>query len=275
MSTSAPAINLPRASAGGRVTQARVFLSEWTKLRSLRSTLYTLGATAVLTMGISILIAAITSSSWNSMSAMARASFDPLHTGLAGVQFGLLTIGVLGVLMITGEYTTGMIRSTFAAVPRRLPVLWAKVGVYALVALAVAGVSTLVGFFASQAILSSHHIQISFSHSGVPVAVLGSALYLTLAGLFGLGLGAILRSTAAGIATFAGIMFVLPPLVQLLPTSTADAIDPYLPSNAGGAIMQIGHHAHTLSPWMGLAVFAGYTALAIAAAAVRLVNRDV
>ncbi len=105
--------------------------------------------------------------------------------------------------------------------------------------------------------------------------MLGSALYLTLAGLFGLGLGAILRSTAAGIATFAGIMFVLPPLVQLLPTSTADAIDPYLPSNAGGAIMQIGHHAHTLSPWVGLAVFAGYTALAIAAAAVLLVKRDV
>ena len=226
-------------------------------------------------MGISTLIAVITSSSWNSMSAMPRASFDPLHTGLAGVQFGLLTIGVLGVLMITGEYTTGMIRSTFAAVPRRLPVLWAKVGVYAVVALAVAGVSTLVGFFASQTILSSHHVQISFSHSGVPVAVLGSALYLTLAGLFGLGLGAILRSTAAGIATFAGIMFVLPPLVQLLPTSTADAIDPYLPSNAGGAIMQIGHHAHTLSPWVGLAVFAGYTALATVAAAVLLVKRDV
>ena len=275
MSTSAPAINLPRARAGGRVTQARVFLSEWTNLRSLRSTLYTLGATAVLTTGISILIAAITSSRWNSMSALSRASFDPLHTGLAGVQFGLLTIGVLGVLMITGEYTTGMIRSTFAAVPKRLPVLWAKVGVYALVALAVAAVSTVVGFFASQAILSSHHIQISFSDSGVPVAVLGSALYLTLAGLFGLGLGAILRSTAAGIATFAGTMFVLPPLVQLLPTSTAQAIDPYLPSNAGGAIMQIGHHAHTLSPWVGLAVFAGYTALAIAAAAVLLVKRDV
>jgi ABC-2 type transport system permease protein len=275
MSTSAPAINLPRASAGGRVTQARVFLSEWTKLRSLRSTLYTLGATAVLTMGISIVIAAINSSNWNSMSAISKASFDPLHTGLAGVQFGVLPIGVLGVLMITGEYTTGMIRSTFAAVPTRLPVLWAKVGVYALVALAVAGASTLVGFFASQAILSSHHIQISFSHSGVPRAVLGSALYLTLAGLFGLGLGGVLRSTAAGIATFAGTMFVLPPLVQLLPTSTAQAIDPYLPSNAGGAIMQIGHPAHTLSPWVGLAVFAGYTALAIAAAAVRLVKRDV
>jgi hypothetical protein len=241
----------------------------------LRSTLYTLGATAVLTIGIAILTGAITSSRWSSMSAASKASFDPLQTGLAGVDFGLFGIGVLGVLMITGEYTTGMIRSTFAAVPKRLPVLWAKVGVYAGVALAVAGVSTVVGFFASQAFLSSHHIQIAFSHSGVPGAVLGSALYLTLAGLFGLGLGAILRNTAAGISAFAGIMFVLPQLVGLLPASTANAIHPYLPSEAGGAIMRIGHHAHTLSPWVGLAVFAGYATLAIAVAAVLLVRRDV
>jgi ABC-2 type transport system permease protein len=275
MSTSAPVIKLPRASSGGRVTQARVAVSEWTKLRSLRSTLYTLLATVVFTIGIGVIASAVTSSRWNSMSAASKADFNPLTTSLAGVNFGLLAIGVLGVLLIAGEYSTGMIRSTFTAVPKRLPVLWAKAGVYSIVALVLAVASTLTAFFVSQAFLSSHHISISFSHSGVPGAVFGSALYLTLAGLFGLGLGAILRNTAAGIATFAGIMFLLPALVGILPASTADAINPYLPSKAGGAIMQIGHQAHTLSPWVGLAVFAGYTAIALAAAAVLLVKRDV
>jgi ABC-type transport system involved in multi-copper enzyme maturation permease subunit len=252
-----------------------VALSEWTKLRSLRSTTYTLLVAAVVTMGFGILASALTASRWNTLSAGDKATFDPLSTSLVGVNFGVLAIGVLGVLLITGEYSTGMIRSTFAAVPKRLPVLWAKAGVYSLVALAVAVPSTLIAFFAGQAFLSSKHIDIAFSHAGVPGAVLGSALYLTLVGLFGLGLGAILRNTAAGIASFAAIMFVIPPLVSILPASTANAIDPYLPSNAGSAIMKIGHQAHTLSPWVGLAVFAGYAALSIAVAAVLLRRRDV
>ncbi|MDX6641667.1 MAG: type transport system permease protein [Solirubrobacteraceae bacterium] len=275
MSASATPIHLPRSPAAGRVTQRRVALSEWTKLRSLRSTVYTLLAGALVTIGFGVLASAITASRWATMSAADKADFNPLTTSLVGVNFGVLAIGVLGVLLITGEYTTGMVRSTFAAVPKRLPVLWAKVGVYSLVGLAVTVPSALIAFFAGQSFLSSKHIDIAFSHSGVPGAVLGSALYLTLAGLLGLGLGAILRNTAAGIATFAAIMFVIPPLVSILPASTANAIDPYLPSNAGSAIMKLGHQAHSLSPWVGLAVFAGYAALTIAVAAVRLRRRDV
>jgi ABC-type transport system involved in multi-copper enzyme maturation permease subunit len=209
------------------------------------------------------------------MSLADKVSFDPLSTSLLGVDFGVLAIGVLGVLLITGEYSTGMVRSTFAAVPTRLPVLWAKVGVFALVGFAVALPSTLIAFFAGQAFLSSQHIQIAFSHSGVPVAVVGSAVYLMLVGLFGIGLGTILRNTAAGIATFAAIMFVIPPLVGILPASLANAIDPYLPNNAGAAVMDITAQAHTLSPWAGLAVFAGYCAAALAAGAVVLMRRDV
>jgi hypothetical protein len=276
MNSHTTAINLPRATVGGgRVTQARVALSEWTKLRSLRSTIYTLLITAILTIGFGIIAAAITASRWGSMTAADKASFDPLATSLLGVNFGVLSIGVLGVLLITGEYSTGMVRSTFAAVPRRLPVLWAKAGVYSLIALAVAVPSTLIAFFASQAFLSPDHIQIAFTHGGVAGAVLGAAVYLTLVGLLGLGLGAILRNTAAGIATFAAIMFVIPPLITILPSSVSNAIHPYLPNNAGAAIMKIGSHAHTLSPWAGLAVFAGYAALALAVAAVLLVKRDV
>jgi ABC-type transport system involved in multi-copper enzyme maturation permease subunit len=275
MTSATTAIDPLGATSGGRVTQLRVALSEWTKLRSLRSTIYTLLVTAIVTIGFGALASAITASRWTSMGAADKAEFDPLATSLVGVNFGVLAIGVLGVLLITGEYSTGMIRSTFAAVPKRLPVLWAKAGVYSLVGLAVAVPSTLIAFFAGQAFLSSQHIQISFSHSGVPGAVLGSALYLTLVGLLGLGLGAILRNTAAGIAAFAAIMFVIPPLVSILPASTANAIDPYLPSNAGSAIMKIGHQAHSLAPWAGLAVFAGYAALSIAIAALTLRRRDV
>jgi len=257
------------------VTQAGVFRSEWTKLYSLRSSRYSLLATALMTIGFGIIATAATVSRWGSMSAADKATFDPLSASLLGVRFGVLALGVLGVLIITGEYTTGMIRSTMTAVPKRLPVLWAKTGVYALVALVIAIPAAFIAFFAGQAILSGQHIQIAFSHAGVPGAVLGAAGYLTLVGLFAMGLGAILRNTAAGIATFAGIMFVVPPLISILPSSIANSIDPYLPSNAGQAMMQIGHHANTLSPGAGLAVFAGWVVTAIAAAAVLLVRRDV
>jgi len=282
MSTSATAIDLGSPTAEGhlsrarsRVTQAGVFRSEWTKLYSLRSSRYSLLATALMTIGFGIIATAATVSRWGSMSAADKATFDPLSASLLGVRFGVLALGVLGVLIITGEYTTGMIRSTMTAVPKRLPVLWAKTGVYALVALVIAIPAAFIAFFAGQAILSGQHIQIAFSHAGVPGAVLGAAGYLTLVGLFAMGLGAILRNTAAGIATFAGIMFVVPPLISILPSSIANSIDPYLPSNAGQAMMQIGHHANTLSPGAGLAVFAGWVVTAIAAAAVLLVRRDV
>jgi hypothetical protein len=282
MSTSATAIDPQPAAAfdrvtpaRGKVTQLRVFRSEWTKLYSLRSTRYSLLATAVMTIGFGIIASAANVSRWSSMSARDKATFDPLSTSLLGVRFGVLAIGVLGVLLITGEYTTGMIRSTMTAVPKRLPVLWGKAGVYALVALALSIPTALIAFFAGQAILSGQHVQIAFSHVGVPRAVIGAAAYLALAGLFGMGLGAIMRNTAAGIATFAGIMFVIPPLITILPSSISDSITPYLPSNAGDAIMQIGHHANTLSAGTGVAVFAGYVTLAIAAAAGLLITRDI
>jgi ABC-2 type transport system permease protein len=262
-------------AARGRLTQTGVLRSEWTKLYSLRSTRYSLLASAVVTIGFAIIVSAANLARWSSMSAVDKASFDPLATSLLGVRFGVLAIGVLGVVLLTGEYTTGMIRSTMTAVPKRLPVLWGKSAVYAIVALIVTVPAVLIAFFASQAILSGQHIQIAFSHPGVPLAVLGGAIYLTLVGLFAMGLGAITRNTAAGIASFAGIMFVLPPLVTVLPSSIANSITPYLPSNAGDAIMTIGHHAHTLSPAAGLAVFAAYVVATIAAGAVLLVKRDV
>jgi hypothetical protein len=252
----------------GRVTQLRVAVSEWTKLRTLRSTRYTLLAGVGITIAFAIIPALINASRWSTMSVVDRASFRPLETTLIGVSFAQLAFGVLGVLIISGEYSTGMIRSTFAAVPRRLPVLWAKAGVFGLVTLVLAVPSTLIAFFAAQAVLkghsfNGHDIALSFSDPGVARAVIGGALYLTISGLFGLGLGAILRNTAAGISAFTAILFVLPPLMGVLPASWDNAISPYLPSNAGRAIMQTGAPAHTLAPWTGLGVFAAYTAIVL------------
>jgi ABC-type transport system involved in multi-copper enzyme maturation permease subunit len=275
------ALPLPRTRTHtGRVTQARVALSEWTKLRTLRSTRYALLAGVAMTIGFAIIPALVNANRWSSMSFIDKAGFRPLETSLIGVTVAQLAIGVLGVMLISGEYSTGMIRSTFAAVPKRLPVLWGKAGVFALVTFVLALPSTLIAFFAAQAILkghsfNGHDIALSFSDPGVSRAVIGGALYLTLIGLFGLGLGAILRSTAGGISAFAGILFVIPPLMNVLPASWSDAISPYLPSNAGQAIMQSGSPAHTLAPWTGLGVFAAYTAVLVAIAAIQLRRRDV
>jgi ABC-2 type transport system permease protein len=262
-------------SAAGRLTQLRVFRSEWTKLHSIRSARYGLLATTVVTIGFGVIASAVNASRWTGMSAMEKAGFDPLATSLLGVRFGVLAMGVLGALLITGEYTTGMIRSTMTAVPKRLPVLWGNTGVYALVGLVLTVPSMFIAFFAGQAVLSGRHIQIAFSHAGVPGAIVGAAGFMTLVGLFAMGLGAISRSTAAGITAFAGIMFVVPRLIFVLPSSVADSISPYLPGSAGEAMMEIGHHANTLSPAAGFAVLAGYVTLVIAAAAVLLVRRDV
>jgi hypothetical protein len=275
MSAIAKARHLPRAAHTGRVTQTRVALSEWTKLQSLRSTRWSLLAAVVLTVALPVLFAAVTSSHWNSMRPRERAERNPLDIALAGVNVSQLAIAVLGVLVITGEYSTGMIFASFTAVPKRLPVLWAKTGVFAAVVFMLMLPSVLIAFVASQAILSRHHIlEISFSHAGVARSVIGGAVYLMLVGIFALGIGAIVRNTAGGIATFAGIFFVIPPLMNILPTSWNDAITKYLPSEAGRQLFSLTHDAQTLSPLPGGMLFVGYCALVLAFAALLLVRRD-
>jgi ABC-2 type transport system permease protein len=266
---------LPRFPHTGRVTQARVALSEWTKLRSLRSTRWSLLAAILLTIGFPVLFAAVTSSHWGSMSPHERADRHPLDIALAGVNVSQLAIAVLGVLVITGEYSTGMIRASFSAVPKRLPVLWAKTGVFAVVTFLLMLPSVLIAFYASQAILSRHDLlQISLSHPGVARSVIGGAVFLVLTGIFALGIGAIVRNTAGGIATFAGIFFVLPPLMNILPASWNDAITKYLPSEAGRQLFSLTHDAHSFSPLPGAILFVGYCALVLGLAAVLLVRRD-
>ena len=257
-----------------RVTQLRVFRSEWTKLRSVRSTYWSLFVTLLLIIGIGILVCVIFEVRWSHLAAHQRDDFHRLRVNLAGVNFAQLAIGVLGVLVITAEYSTGMIRATFSAVPKRLPVLWAKTIVFAAVAFLLTLPAIFIVFFAGQSVLAGQHINISISHPGVVRALFGAALYLMVMGVFGLGLGAIFRSTAGGISALAAIVFVLPPIIGLFPASFANSVDPYLPSNAGGAVWTISPKAHTLAPWAGFAVFCGYVIASIVIAAVLMVRRD-
>jgi len=255
------------------VTQARVTRSEWTKLWTVRSTIWSLVIATVLTIGLPILASTVISSHWADRSPAERAHFNPLDPALVGSLLAQLVIGVLGVLVITGEYSTGMIRASLSAVPKRLPVLWAKAAVFAAVTFVLMLPSVLIAFFASQSILSSHRAY-AWSHPGVARAVIGAALYLTVVALLSLAIGFILRNTAGAIAAFAALFFVIPPLMNVLPTSWNNAISPYLPSNAGGAVMQLTHDSTTLAPWTGFAVFVGYAVLGLAIAAVLFVRRD-
>jgi ABC-2 type transport system permease protein len=258
----------------GRVTQLRVARSEWTKLWSLRSTRWSLLLAVVAMTGLGIVFGAVQMAHWSQMSQHDRLTFNPVDTSLGGWHIAQLAVGVLGVLVISGEYSTGMIRSSFGAVPKRLPVLWAKAAVYGAVVFALMLPSALIAFFVSQAILRQHHVQTTIGAPHVLRAVVGCALFLTITGLLGLALGSLVRNTAGGIATFAGVMFVLPGITAILPNSWGDSIDPYLPLSAGTAILQIQPDSSSLAPWTGLLLFLGYGAAAMLIAAVLLVRRD-
>jgi ABC-2 type transport system permease protein len=258
-----------------KVTQARVVRSEWMKFRSLRSTLYTLLAAVALTVGIGALFSAVTASQYHTFSAADKAAFSPISTSLTGISFAVVAFGVLGVLLMSGEYSTGMIRSSLTAVPRRLPVLWAKLAVFAGVIFSVSLAASFVSFFVGQALLSSHHLGVAITAPDALRSVIGAALYVTVAGMIGIALGALLRNTAAGISTFTAAFFVIPPLTGLLPASVSDHLAQYLPSNAGEVLWGGTHGvANPLSPWTGFAVLCGYAVILIAAAAWRLRRAD-
>ena len=258
-----------------KVTQGRVLVSEFTKFRSLRSTVYTLLAAVVLTIGIGALFSAVTASQYHTFSPADQATFNPISTSLAGIAFAVVAFGVLGVLVMSGEYSTGMIRSSLTAVPRRLPVLWSKLAVFAGAIFSVSLIASFISFFLGQALLSSHHLGVSITAPGALRSVIGAALYVTVAGMIGVALGTLFRNTAAGIATFAGVFFVIPPLVGLLPSSVSSHLTPYLPSNAGGVLWGGAQGVTSaLSPWTGFALLCGYGAVLIAAAAWRLRRAD-
>jgi ABC-2 type transport system permease protein len=270
------AVAVTRAGAKrGHVTQLRVLRSEWTKLWTLRSTRWSLLAGFVAMAGLGALVAAVQMSRWTQLEPHERATYDSLDTAVGGYHLAQLAIAVLGVLVISGEYSTGMIRSSFMAVPRRLPVLWAKLGVFAAVTFVLMLAASLISFFAVQAIVTQHHQQHALGDPGALRVVVGAALFMTVLGVMCTALGALVRSTAGGIALFVGLLFVLPGVTAILPASISSSISPYLPLEAGTTVASSTfENPHHLSTWGGFALFCGYTAIVVAAAAWGLVRRD-
>jgi ABC-2 type transport system permease protein len=256
------------------VTQAGVLRSEWTKLHSLRSTVWTLLAALGLMVGIGGLLASVSVDEYADLAEARAHHFDATSVSLNGVGFAQLAIGVLGVLMISGEYGTGLIRATLTAVPRRLPVLWAKLAVFAAVVFAVSLVGSAGSFLAGQWVLRAHQLDVGIGAPGALRSVLGAALYLTVAGVIGLTLGALLRNTAAGISTFVAAFFIVPPLFSALPATIDRHVTPYLPSNAGQALFRDYTGLSWLSPWRGFAVLCSYAVVLVALAAWRLLRND-
>ncbi|HWF55841.1 MAG TPA: ABC transporter permease subunit [Solirubrobacteraceae bacterium] len=261
--------------ASERVTLPNVIRSEWTKLWSLRSTRWSLIASLVAMIGLAALVSAVQMSRWDQRSLGDRLSYDSINNAVAGYHLAQLAIGVLGVLVISGEYTTGMIRSSMMAVPRRLPVLWAKLIVFAAVTFVLMLVASFIAFFIVQAIDTQHHVQHSIGDPGALRTVIGAALFLTVLGVMCIGLGGMLRNTAGGIATFVALLFVLPGISAILPSSVNNAISPYLPLNAGTTIAShTFDNSNHLAVWTGFALFCGYALVAVAGAAVSIKRRD-
>jgi ABC-2 type transport system permease protein len=274
----APGTRTPAVPAG-RAGFGHLLVSEWTKLRSVRSTVWTMVAFVVVTVGLTVLISLAINGAWNGPQANGRNAdviADPVGAILGlSLALGQLTICVLGVMVITTEYSTGVIRASLLAVPRRLPMLAAKAVVFAVLVAILAEIIVIASFFLGAAILHSH-ISVSLGDPGVTRSVLGAGLYLIVLGLFALGVGGIIRHTAGGVSAVIGIVLVLPIIGALLPSGTVyDHINAYLPTNAG----QLVAHVHRdsgdlLGPWQGFGVLCLYAVIALVAAGVLLKRRD-
>jgi ABC-2 type transport system permease protein len=271
--TTSPTIPGREEWAGSPVSLPRVIRSEWTKLWSLRSTRWSLLFAFIAQAGLGPLIALITMARWSHLSLGDRLTINPIDRSLGGWHLAQLAIAVLGVMTMTGEYATGMIRSSLMAAPKRLPVLWAKLIVFSAVTFVLMLIAAFIGFLGAQAIFTEHHVNVALSAPHAFQALIGAVLVTTVTGALCIALGTIVRHTAGGISLFVGVFFVLPGLIEILPSSTANSIHPYLPSSATD-IAQALPDSHVFSPWGGFALFCGYTVVVLLIAARLLLQRD-
>jgi len=264
----------------GRAGFGGTLRSEFTKIRSVRSTYWALFAMIVITIGISALL------SWGRIQDYASQPANvQAHTALDirshatqfsmfGLILGQLVIAVLGALTITSEYSTGMIRTSLTVMPRRGTVYAAKAVVFTLVALVAGLVTSFGSYFIGQAIFATQHLNSSIGQPGVLRAVIGGGLFLAVCGLLSYGIGALLRSTAGAITASVALLFVLFVLSGFLPSSWAVHVDKWIPFNAGGAIWENLSGTNMFSPWVGFGVFCAYAAIAVVAGGILFRTRD-
>ena len=248
--------------------------SEWIKFRSVRSCPFVLLATAVILLMGAWLLGASNRASYAALSPADKAAFDPVWTVLQGILLAQLFVGALGVMSVTGEYTSGLIRGTFVATPQRAQVLAMKALVFAMVVGAYCTALSFAAFFLGQGVLSpAKHVGIA--DPGVLTAVFGGGLYLMLAGLLGLFIGVLVRRTPAALAALFGLLVVLPIVFIQIPGEISARLGGYMPGTAGEQALHLLHGvAYTLGPWQGLGVLAAYVAVAALAALALIRTRD-
>lgn len=249
---------------------ADVLLSEWTKLRTLRSTFFSLAVAIAIVIGIGTLISYESGIHYDP----SNFGWDPTATSLGALMIGQLAIAVLGVMTITGEYSTGMMRTSLAAVPRRGRLLATKAMVFTAVALVTGEVLAWGAFAIGQAIMSGHAPTAALSQPDVARAVFGAGLYVALIGLLAVAVGTLLRHTAGAIVSVVALLFVLPGVLTALPTSWRNPVEEYWPTNAGAQVLQVTRGAHTLSAWWGFGEFALFVAVLIGLAYWLFQTRD-
>jgi len=250
-------------------------ISEWTKLRSVRSTYWSIFAAIVVGIGLGAAISAGNAHAYSHMSRQDQLTFDPTALSTAGLFFAQLALGVMAIMTVTSEYSTGTIRTTLAAVPQRGYVLAAKAFLVSLLSLLIAAGIAFAGFFVGQAIFAGHNLDVSISAPGVLRAVIGAALYIGALALFAMGLAVILRHTAGAITGLTAIVFILPGVSNLLPDSWQHNLSRYFPANAGSSITSTVHQTNTLNPWPGYLVFVAWAALSLGIGWLLLRRRDV
>jgi ABC-type transport system involved in multi-copper enzyme maturation permease subunit len=274
---SGPARHHTELPSGLRVTQWGVIRSEWLKFWSLRSSLYSVVIAVIGMIGLDCLFAYASVSRYQHERTLHPAEALQFHasdTAMRGYLLVQLVVGVLGVLVVSGEYGTGMIRSSLAAAPKRLPVLWAKAIVLAAIVFVATTVSSFIAYFAVQPILNTQGLGYALTSPGVLRAVFGVGLYATGIGLLGIGLGWIVRHTAGAIASLFGLVLILPSVSELLPDTWQPHIVPYLPSNAGSQLASANPDPTGLAPWTGFGVFCVWIAVAVVLGMVVLRRRD-
>ena len=272
--TLAPVRGTARPSASLRRVFAAAARSEWIKLRTVRSTIWALVLTVIFTIGLGALFTAIEVSRWDHRTLAGLSGFDPLLYSFAGLNLAQLSIGVLGVLVMTSEYSTGTMKLTLGATPQRSVLLAAKVATFIAVVAAIGLVSCFAAFWVCQALLVPKHAGLSIADPGVLRAVIGGVVHLVLIGAIAVALGAAIRRTAGAVAVLFAVLLVVPGLVALLPAPWNDEITRYLPSSAGAAMSAIDRFPSLLSPAGGLIVLCAYTGATLILAALVLTRRD-
>lgn len=249
-----------------------VLRSEWCKLRTVRSTVWALAAAVAFNAAVAAVLGIVLP---GHLSAHQKETIDSVRVSLGGLHLSQVAIGLLGVLAITSEYTTGMIRATLAAAPQRRLLLTAKALVLTAAALVTGIAASFAAWLVFQALLpAGDPMRTALAGPGVLRAVIGAGLYLAVLGLLGFGLGAVIRSSAGAVAALLGLLLVPTLLAALLPASWQDTLGPYLPMNAAEAVYITRPQPATLGPWTGFGVFCAYAAVALLAGFILITRRD-